>query len=321
MDVVARFVEIQEIKVLSHACKRSKIMIATGNDQITTTRGTADQITVSKPGALGRMKWALMRGMLSTVGRASKGVRIGYQFGFDSGIMLDYVYLNRAQGALGIGKLIDRAYLNAVGWRAIRARRALLEGMLRGRIEGNREAGEPTRLLDVAAGPGRYEQEVLRQSQPERGDLRFLCRDLSVENVLQGAKQAEAAGLAGIAFEQGDAFDPAPADAQLGGAPNVMVVSGLYELILDDETIQRSLARLYQMLAPGGAIYFTTQTHHPQLDFIANVLPNRDGVLWVMKCRPVAQLEAWARQAGFIEIGSQAEEVGLFTVTVGKKAR
>ncbi len=296
-------------------------MIATRNDQITTTQGTPDQIIVSKPGVLGRMKWALLRGMLSTVGRASKGVRVGYQFGFDSGIMLDYVYLNRAQGVLGIGKLIDRAYLNAVGWRAIRARRALLEAMLRGRIERNRAAGEPTRLLDVAAGPGRYEQEVLWQSQPERGDLRFLCRDLSAENVLQGAKQAEAAGLTSIAFEQGDAFNPAPADAQLGGDPNVIVVSGLYELILDDETIRQSLKRLYEMLAPGGAIYFTTQTNHPQLDFIANVLPNRDGVLWVMKCRPVAQLEDWARQAGFIEITSQAEEVGLFTATVGRKAR
>jgi hypothetical protein len=89
----------------------------------------------------------------------------------------------------------------------------------------------------------------------------------------------------------------------------------------DDEIIQRSLKRLYEMLAPGGVIYFTTQTHHPQLDFIANVLPNRDGVLWVMKCRPAAQLEEWARAAGFNQITSQAEEVGLFTVTAGRKAR
>lgn len=124
-----------------------------------------------------------------------------------------------------------------------------------------------------------------------------------------------------ISYEQGDAFNPAPADAQLGGAPNVIVVSGLYELMLDDGIIRRSLKQLYQMLAPGGAIYFTTQTHHPQLDFIANVLPNRNGALWVMKCRPAAQLEQWAREAGFTQIESQAEEVGLFTITVGRKAR
>lgn len=294
-------------------------MMATQDERTTTTQEAAQQITVTTPGPLGRMKWALMRGLLSTVGRASKGVRIGYRFGFDSGIMLDYVYLNQAQGVPGIGTLIDRAYLNAVGWRAIRARRVLVQEMLRAEIKRNRAASQPTRLLDVAAGPGRYLQEVLRERQPEQGDLRMLCRDLALENVMQGAKQAAAAGLEAIFFEQGDAFDPAPTDAQLGGAPNVIVVSGLYELILDDALIQQSLERLYQLLAPGGAIYFTTQTHHPQLDFIANVLPNRNGVLWVMKCRPVAQLEEWASSAGFAQITSRAEEVGLFSVTTGRK--
>ena len=200
-------------------------MITTGNKQINPTPETWNQIAVTRPGPLGRMKWALLRGLLSTAGRTSKGVRIGYRFGFDSGIMLDYVYVNRALGALGIGRLVDRAYLNAVGWRAIRARRALLEQTLLAEIERNRAASEPTRLLDVAAGPGRYLQAVLQAAQPERGDLRILCRDLSLENVMQGAKQAEAAGLHGIAFEQGDAFNTAPADAQLGGAPNVIVVS------------------------------------------------------------------------------------------------
>src|SRR5258707_549232 len=100
-----------------------------------TTQGAHEQISVRKPGLLGQMKWAIMRGMLSTVGRTSKGIRIGYKFGFDSGTMLDYVYLNQAQGDFGIGKLIDRLYLNAIGWQAIRARRALLKQMLHGEIE------------------------------------------------------------------------------------------------------------------------------------------------------------------------------------------
>lgn len=278
---------------------------------------------VREPGPLGRVKWALMRGLLSTVGRMSKGVRIGYAFGFDSGTMLDYVYVNRAQGALGIGKLIDRAYLNAIGWRAIRARRTLLKRLLYSEVERNRAAHTPTRLLDVAAGPGRYLQELILECQQQGlgpDALRILCRDLSEAGVRQGVELAQAAGLHNIQYEQGDAFNPAPTDAQLGGAPDVIVVSGLYELILDDEIIQRSLAQLYRMLAPGGALYVTTQTHHPQLDFIANVLPNRNGILWKMKCRPAAQLEAWAREAGLSEVHSQAEEVGLFTVTVGRKA-
>jgi ubiquinone/menaquinone biosynthesis C-methylase UbiE len=295
-------------------------MLATEN-QIVLTQGKEEQITVKQQGVLSQIKWALLRGMLSTVGRASKGVRIGYRYGFDSGLMLDYVYVNQARGALGIGKLIDWVYLNAVGWRAIRARRALLKQMLLAEIERNRAKAEPVRLLDVAAGPGRYLQEVLEQAGPVRGDVRMLCRDLFPANVAQGAQQAKTTGLEAISYEQGDAFTPAPADAQLGGAPNVIVVSGLYELMLEDEVIQRSLKQLYQMLAPGGAIYFTTQTHHPQLDFIANVLLNRNGMPWVMKCRPTAQLEQWASEAGFSHIESRAEEVGLFSITVGRKAK
>jgi SAM-dependent methyltransferase len=289
------------------------------NKEHANTSAASPETHVSQPGPLGRLKWAVMRGLLSSVGRSSKGVRIGYRYGFDSGIMLDYVYLNKAQGALGIGALIDRGYLNAIGWRAIRARRVLLKQMLCAEITRNRAASAPTRLLDVAAGPGRYLQEVLQTCGAESGDLHMLCRDLSAENVAQGAEQAEAANLRSITYEQGDAFNPAPTDAELGGAPNVIVVSGLYELMLDDEIIRRSLMRLYELLAPGGAIFFTTQTRHPQLEFIANVLPNRNGALWVMKCRPAAQLEGWVREAGFTTVSSQAEEVGLFTVTCGRK--
>jgi SAM-dependent methyltransferase len=277
------------------------------------------EMQVSQPGRLGRAKWAVMRKLLSTVGRTSKGVRIGYEYGFDSGTMLDYVYVNRAEGDFGIGKLIDWVYLNAVGWRAIRARRALLKQMLSDEVERNRAAGVHTRLMDVAAGPGRYLQELLQTCEPERGDLKILCRDLSLAGVQQGAAQAKAAGLSGIYYEQGDAFNPAPTDPTLGGVPNIIVVSGLYELLLDDVTIQKSLRQLYDLLAPGGAIFFTTQTHHPQLEFIANVLPNRDGLPWVMKCRPVTELEGWARQAGFIRVTSRLEKVGLFSVTVGRK--
>lgn len=293
--------------------------MVTRNEQVQVSSVARREMEVSQPGVLGRTKWAVTRALLSTFGKASKGVRIGYRYGFDSGTMLDYVYLNKAEGNFVIGKLIDRVYLNAVGWRAIRARRVLLKQLLQAEIERNRANGQPTRLLDVAAGPGRYLQELLHMVGSERGDVRILCRDLAMAGVIQGAEQARAAGLKHIRYEQGDAFNPAPTDAALNGAPNIIVVSGLYELLLDDETIRKSLATLFEMLAPGGAIYFTTQTRHPQLEFIANVLPNRDGLPWIMKCRPVSQLEGWARQAGFQKVQSQLEEVGLFTVTTGRK--
>src|SRR6266851_1113740 len=45
-------------------------------------------------------------------------------------------------------------------------------------------ASAPTRLLNVAAGPGRYLQELLQDCGPEQGDLHILCRDLSRDGLL-----------------------------------------------------------------------------------------------------------------------------------------
>jgi hypothetical protein len=146
--------------------------------------------------------------------------------------------------------------------------------------------------------------------------MRILCRDLAPDGLRRGADLAATRKLLGrIHYEVGDAFDPAPTERALGGRPDVIVVSGLYELILDDDLVRRSIGRLRDLLAPGGTLVFTTQIEHPQLAMIAGVLTNRDGEPWVMRCRSVGDVEAWARAAGFDAISSQVEQVGLFTVT------
>ncbi|MFD4768984.1 class I SAM-dependent methyltransferase family protein [Streptomyces niveus] len=269
-----------------------------------------------RTGSLNRARWAAMRLLLGTVGRASAGIRIGYRHGFDSGSMLDYVYVNKAGGFPLVGHLIDRVYLNAVGWRAIRARRELLKDVLRKEIArrgGGEGVGRGVRVLDVASGPGRYLQDLLAEYEP--GTVHVECRDLDRAGLAQGERQAAERGLTGISYAYGDALDPAPSS----DAPDIVVVSGLYELLLDDSVIEASVARLREMLAPGGVLVFTTQTHHPQLEFIANVLPNREGDLWEMRCRPVELAERWAAQAGFTEVASRREPVGLFTVTTARR--
>ncbi|MEV0776781.1 class I SAM-dependent methyltransferase family protein [Streptomyces sp. NPDC050428] len=273
----------------------------------------------NRTGSLNRARWAVMRALLGTVGRASAGIRIGFRHGFDSGSMLDYVYVNKAGGFPVVGHVIDRVYLNAVGWRAIRARRELLKDVLRKEIarrgsSGGRDGADGgVRVLDVASGPGRYLQELLAEYGP--GALHVECRDMDRAGLAQGERQAAERGLTGISYAYGDALDPTPSTH----APDIIVVSGLYELLLDDAVIATSVARLRGMLAPGGVLVFTTQTRHPQLEFIANVLPNREGVLWEMKCRPVELAEQWAGQAGFTEVASRRETVGLFTVTTASR--
>lgn len=254
------------------------------------------------------MKWALLRLAMSTVGRLSDGIRIGYRHGFDSGTMLDYVYRDRAHGRLLVGRLIDRVYLDAIGWRAIRARRELLTEVLRFEVDRREDT---VRVLDVAAGPGRYLLD-LAASYPER--VQVLCRDLAGDGLRRGEALAAERGLRNVRYEEGDAFAPEPT-AVLGGPPDVIVVSGLYELILDVDNVARSMATLRGLLAPGGTLVFTTQERHPQLDLIANVLPNRDGERWVMECRSAADLERCATDAGFHDPVTRREPLGLFTVT------
>ena len=103
--------------------------------------------------------------------------------------MLEYVYRNRPAGQLCLGKAFDRAFLNSQGWRGIRERGQMLQGLLRQTIETNQAQGIQTHLLDVACGGGRYDLEVLRD-QPA-GTVTATLRDYKSENI-QKARQLAA---------------------------------------------------------------------------------------------------------------------------------
>lgn len=266
-----------------------------------------------------KLKWRLLSALMRTAGRTANGIDTGYRHGFDSGTMLDYVYENRASGKHIVGALIDRFYLNSTGWRAIRARKELLKQVL---IEEVRRASEhgPVVVADLAAGPGRYLLEVAAQMRDQKPEtqLQVICRDLDVRGLELGRARASALGLTNVRYEQGDATDHASL-AAIEPEPDVVVVSGLYELFTDAGLIRKSMEGAYKALGPGGRLVFTTQVRHPQLALIANVLVNRDGEPWEMVCRLIEEVEALARGAGFRVVSSRMEPVGLFAVTVCEK--
>ena len=53
--------------------------------------------------AAGGWQFAPVRWLMKGPGRMSRGVRLGWQHGFDSGVMLDYIYQNQAQGITPLG--------------------------------------------------------------------------------------------------------------------------------------------------------------------------------------------------------------------------
>lgn len=264
------------------------------------------------------LAFALTKLGMTTLGRLSDGIRLGFESGFDSGSTLDYVYRNHPQGVTPLGTLIDRAYLDSIGWRGIRVRRQHLEAMLGGAAERLRSSGRPVRVLDIAAGHGRYVLEALKPRLGERD--RITLRDYSERNVREGAALIAALGMTDRAeFQRGDAFDR-DALARTAPRPTLGVVSGLYELFPENEPIRRSLAGLAAAVEPGGYLVYTNQPWHPQLELIARTLTShRGGAPWVMRRRTQEEMDDLVAAAGFRKLDQLSDDWGIFTVSLAER--
>jgi alpha-beta hydrolase superfamily lysophospholipase/SAM-dependent methyltransferase len=269
-------------------------------------------------GATTRAFHALQRTLLGSLGRLSTGMRIGMAQGFDSGASLDYVYRNQAQGRLGIGAMIDRGYLDAIGWRGIRLRRKHMRQTVSNLID-ERPADAPVRILDIAAGGGRYLLETLKC----HGDrpLQVTLRDRDPANLEAALALAREMGLGDVvATEERDAFDPASyasGDAQY----DIVIASGLYELFPENAPVLQSLEGIARQLKPGGALVYTGQPWHPQLALIAGTLRNHRGQPWRMRPRPQAELDGLVACAGLAKTASLIGLEGIFTVSVARRPR
>jgi len=262
--------------------------------------------------------WRFTRAGLRVGGTLSEGIALGLQTGFDSGSTLDYIYRDQARGKGPLGRFVDRNYLDAIGWRGIRVRRTHVRELLQRAALHLRSEGRPVRVLDVAAGHGRYALDALAQGE-QRADA-IMLRDFSPLNVTQGRALIAAFGATDIAtFEQGDAFD-AQALAVAPVAPTLSIVSGLYELFADNDAVSRSLQGIAAAMREGGYLVYTGQPWHPQLEFIARALTShREGAAWVMRRRTQQEMDELVRLAGFEKVTQRIDRFGIFTVTLARR--
>jgi alpha-beta hydrolase superfamily lysophospholipase len=264
----------------------------------------------------GSPRFALTKWTMKTGGRLSRGIQLGWRSGFDSGLTLDYVYENRPQGITPLGRLIDRNYLNSIGWRGIRLRRAHLEQVLRETIRKTHAAGHPVRILDIASGPARYVLETIHLLSDI--PITAILRDYKQENLDAARRLAAELGLKDVTIVDGDAFDRASL-AAVRPRPTIAIVSGLYELFPDNEPVFRSLRGLADAVEPGGHLIYTNQPWHPQVEFIARVLTNREGRPWIMRRRTQAEMDELVRAAGFAKLSQEIDPWGIFTVSVARR--
>jgi len=211
---------------------------------------------------------------------------------------------------------VDASYLDSPGWRGVRVRKANLEKALRDVIEKLRNDRRPIRILDVAAGAGRYVLETMREL---RGiPMSATLRDNTPENVEAARQLACQFGLENVAVEIGDAFDRIGL-TKLAARATIGIVSGLYELFPSNEAVAGSLGGLAAAIEPGGFLIYTNQPWHPQLEFIARVLRNREGKPWIMRRRTTAEIDELVQSAGFEKCGMEIDRWGMFTVSIARR--
>lgn len=265
--------------------------------------------------APGAAHWSLFRLFLKTFGRLSRGISLGWETGFDSGLTLDYVYRNRPDGRTLIGCLTDYFYLNSIGWRGIRVRGNNLQKLLRLSMEQLAQVGRPIRILDIACGAGRYVVETMKATPIPASAM---LRDYRQENLDAAAQLAAQSGVSDVTTSVGDAFDR-DSLAALTPRPTIAIVSGLYELFPDNAPIRRSLDGIAAAIEEGGHLIYTCQPWHPAVEFIARVLTNREGKPWIMRRRTQAEMDALVHAAGFEKISQQIDRWGIFTVSVARR--
>lgn len=262
--------------------------------------------------------WNLTKQNLKIGSRFSQGLKIGEDTGYDSGSTLDFVYRDQPESTNILGKMIDRQYLNAIGWRGIRIRKQHIEQLLPVYAEKLIAADQPLKILDIAAGHGRYILDAVAKISKRPQSI--LLRDYSELNVASGNRLIHSKGLEDIAtFQLGDAFDQASL-ASIEPQVNLAVVSGLYELFSDNDLLRQSLSGLSQAIETGGYLIYTGQIWHPQQEFIARALTShRKGEAWVMRLRSQAEMDALVEQTGFKKIDQCIDQFGIFTVSIAQK--
>lgn len=291
----------------------------TNADRAGFTRDEADRLASPLPLLSPKgLWWAMNRASIRLGGLFSKGMGVGVKTGFDSGSTLDYVYENEPRGVGPVGKLVDKVFLEAIGWRGIRQRKVHLGELIGQAVNRLKGAGHEVHVLDIAAGHGRYVLDAIAASGEQPASVRL--QDYSDINVTAGrASIAERKLPPSVSFHKADAFD-GEALAKADPAPDLAIVSGLYELFPDNALLRGSLGGLAAAMKPGSLLIYTGQPWHPQLEMIARSLTShRGGEAWVMRRRTQGEMDQLVAAAGFRKLDQRIDEWGIFTVSVAER--
>lgn len=248
--------------------------------------------------------------LLRNVGTLSEGISVGYRYGFDSGNIMNYIYENKPQGSLYIGKAIDKAFLNQKTCKAFRSIKKIQKDFISNYIK-ERE-GQQTFIVDMASGEADYIYDMLQHCN---SNVNVLLRDINENTLFESSKVAQSMGLTkNIRYEVGDAFDVESLQ-KISPKPNLVIEVGLYGIIHEDQKIQDHFKALKEILDPD-ALLFNVQTHNEQIELIARALVNQDGDPCVWHLRSAEQVIKWAKEAGFKNANIVMDPYDIYAVVM-----
>lgn len=247
---------------------------------------------------------------LRTVGQLSDGMRIGYIHGFDSGMIMNYVYENVPNGRFYLGEMLDAVFLNQITCKAFRAIKIIQINMIKDFLEGR--DGKQTFIADLASGKADYLYDILKATS---SNIKVLLRDINEITLKESKATAEKLNLIDkVNFELGDALDNESLK-KISFKPDLVIELGLYGIIHDDKLIRKHFYELRDILNPG-AILFNVQTFNPQIELISRILKNQEGERCVWHLRSAELVIGWAEQAGFKDPKITMDPYGIYSVVM-----
>ena len=257
--------------------------------------------------------YSIQKFSMKTFGFLSKGMSLGLRYGFDSGISLDYIYKNQADGKLLLGKFIDRFYLNQIGWAGVRERKKNLLTLIEEKI--NNLGEENVKILDVAGGTGNYLFDI-KEKYPK---IHILINEFKKSNIEVGEEVIKKNNWENISFVNYDCFDK-ETYKKINYTPNIVIISGVFELFEDNNMLENTISGVAEILEKNGAVIYTGQPWHPQLKQIALVLNSHKGndKSWLMRRRSEKELDGLFEKYNLNKEKMLIDNNGIFTVSLAE---
>ncbi|MFA1755057.1 bifunctional alpha/beta hydrolase/class I SAM-dependent methyltransferase [Fusobacterium animalis] len=257
--------------------------------------------------------YSIQKFSMRTFGFLSKGISLGLKYGFDSGISLDYIYKNHANGKLLIGKFIDRFYLNQIGWRGVRERKKNLLSLIEEKITSLGEKN--VKILDVAGGTGNYLFDI-KEKYP---NVQILINEFKKSNIEVGEEVIKKNNWENISFIDYDCFDK-ETYKKINYTPNIVIISGVFELFENNKMLENTISGIAEILDKNGAVIYTGQPWHPQLKQIALVLNSHkgNGKSWLMRRRSEKELDSLFENYNLKKEKMLIDNDGIFTVSLAE---